>query len=61
MKVKDSTPYQSPDLPLMTNTSDQMFQHLLEMLPVAVYTCDKDGYITFYNRYAVNYGAEHLH
>ena len=53
MKIQNSNSYQSPELPLTTKNSDQMFRHLLEMLPVAVYTCDKDGYITFYNRYAV--------
>jgi len=31
-----------------------MFRHLLEILPVAVYTCDKNGYITFYNKHAVD-------
>lgn len=52
MKIKNSNSYQSSGLPLITRNSDLMFRHLLEMLPVAVYTCDKLGYITFYNKCA---------
>jgi PAS domain S-box-containing protein len=40
-------------LPASSSLEDQSFRHLLEILPVAVYTCDNDGYITFYNKHAV--------
>ncbi len=37
------------------------FHHLLDSLPVAAYTCDRDGLITFFNREAANlWGREPL-
>lgn len=39
--------------------SEQDYRELTEVLPVAVYTCDKDGYITFYNKAATElWGVE---
>lgn len=36
-----------------------LYRHLLESLPLAVFTCDKNGYIQFYNKAAVDLlGAE---
>lgn len=36
------------------NETDWNFKELVQSLPVAVYTCDTDGYINFFNRAAVN-------
>jgi PAS domain S-box-containing protein len=33
--------------------TDQIFKDMVNNSPVAIYTCDKDGYITFYNNAAV--------
>jgi PAS domain S-box-containing protein len=53
MKIQSSTSSNAIDIPKHLLSSDQIFRHLLENLPVAVYTCDKNGYITFYNKHAV--------
>src|SRR5690349_17442458 len=54
MKVQNSSAYQTTDLPLPHGKNDQIFRHLLNILPVAVYTCDKSGYITYYNQCAAD-------
>ena len=53
MKIQNSTSPITIDIPSHLPSSE-MFRHLLEILPVAVYTCDKNGYITFYNKHAVD-------
>ena len=53
MKIQNSTSLVTIDIPEHLPSSE-MFRHLLEILPVAVYTCDKNGYITFYNKHAVD-------
>jgi PAS domain S-box-containing protein len=35
-------------------TADERFQSLLEKLPVAAYSCDCEGLITYFNQHAVN-------
>jgi len=49
MKIQNSSAYQTTDFPVRHGKTDQIFRHLLNILPVAVYTCDKKGYITYYN------------
>ena len=53
MKVQSSTSYKTTGLPVNSRNIEQISRHLLEIMPVAVYTCDKNGYITFYNKHAV--------
>lgn len=53
MKVQSSTSYKTTDLPVNTRSTEQVSRHLLEIMPVAIYACDKNGYITFYNNHAV--------
>jgi len=36
------------------NEVDQTFKELLQALPVAIYTCDREGYINFFNTAATN-------
>ena len=52
MKVQDNSAHQSADLPVYAGQSDQIFRQLMNILPVAVYTCDKNGFITYFNRSA---------
>lgn len=52
MKVQNTSAYQTTGLSVPHGKTDQIFRHLLNILPVAVYTCDKDGYITYYNECA---------
>src|SRR5215212_11034232 len=52
MKVQNSSAYQMTTLPVPTGKSDQTFRNLVNMLPVAVYTCDKNGFITYFNQCA---------
>lgn len=44
--------YQAINTSVPHGNTDHIFRHLLNILPVAVYTCDKDGYIIYYNEYA---------
>ena len=53
MKIQNSTLPNALEIPKHIRNSDQKFRHLLEILPIAVYTCDKNGYITFYNKHAI--------
>jgi PAS domain S-box-containing protein len=53
MKVQDNSAYQSTDLPVNAGQSEQIFGQLMNALPVAVYTCDKNGFITYFNKSAV--------
>ena len=53
MKVQSSTSYKTTGLPVNTRSTEQISRHLLEIMPVAVYTCDINGYITFFNKHAV--------
>ena len=53
MKIQNSTTPITIDVQKHLPGSE-MFRHLLEILPVAVYTCDKNGYIIFYNKHAVD-------
>ena len=52
MKVHSISAYQTNDLPVSNGKTDQIFRNFLNILPVAVYTCDKNGYITYYNECA---------
>jgi PAS domain S-box-containing protein len=52
MKVQNSTAYQTTTLPVLNGKSDQTFRSLVDMLPVAIYTCDKNGFITYFNQCA---------
>jgi len=52
MKVQNISAYQTNDLPVSNGKTDQIFRNFLNILPVAVYTCDKNGYITYYNECA---------
>ena len=45
-----SAPYQPS--PAHIGNSEQLFGHLINILPVAVYTCDNSGFITYYNEHA---------
>jgi PAS domain S-box-containing protein len=54
MNIQNSGAYQTTDLTLHPGKTDHIFRHLLNILPVAVYTCDKNGYITYYNQYAAD-------
>jgi len=53
MKIQNSTSPITIDIKKHLPGSE-MFRHLLEILPVAVYTCDKNGYIIFYNKHAID-------
>lgn len=53
MKVQSSTLNKITGLPVHSLSTEQISRHLLEIMPVAVYTCDKNGYITFFNKHAV--------
>jgi PAS domain S-box-containing protein len=48
-------------LPLVapSGTSDSYYHTILEVLPAAVYTCDADGYIKWYNAAAANLWGRH--
>lgn len=46
MKIMSSTESKNP------TGSDLRFRDILSHLPAAIYTCDKEGYITFYNESA---------
>jgi PAS domain S-box-containing protein len=61
MKVQNSSAYQATDSPVHPAKSDHIFRNLLNILPVAVYTCDKDGYITYYNECAAQIWGRHPH
>lgn len=37
-----------------TDNPDRIFKHLFELVAAAVYICDKDGFITFYNKSAAD-------
>jgi PAS domain S-box-containing protein len=52
MKVQNIGAYQANDLSVSSGKTDQIFRNFLNILPVAVYTCDKNGYITYYNECA---------
>lgn len=39
---------------ILMQADETRYRHLIENLPVAIYTCDEGGYITFYNRAAIN-------
>lgn len=52
MKAAGAT-YNDANLPVHSHDPEPPFRHLLEILPVPVYVCDRDGYITFYNKAAV--------
>lgn len=52
MKGIDTT-YNDSKSFVYTPKSSQLFRHLFEILPVAVYTCDRNGVIDFYNKAAV--------
>ena len=54
MKIQNSSAYQATDLTVHPGKTDRIFRHLLNILPVAVYTCDKNGYITDYNQCAAD-------
>jgi PAS domain S-box-containing protein len=54
MNIPNSSKHQGNDLTVHPGKTDQIFRHLLNILPVAVYTCDKNGYITYYNQYAAD-------
>ena len=49
MKIQNSSAYHSNGLSVHAGKTDHLYRNLLNILPVAVYTCDKDGYITYYN------------
>ncbi len=51
MTVPGSVTYNNK-APGLSDHREQIFKRLLETLPLAVYTCDKEGYITFYNDHA---------
>ncbi|MBL7697928.1 MAG: PAS domain S-box protein [Chitinophagaceae bacterium] len=51
MKAAGAT-YNDPQA--YSHKPDQLFRHLFDLLPVAVYTCDKNGYITFFNKAAAS-------
>jgi len=38
----------------IVEVSEKRYEQLIETLPVAIYTCDAEGYITLYNQAAVN-------
>ncbi|MCW3109736.1 MAG: domain S-box protein [Segetibacter sp.] len=44
----------SPLSQVEAGDSDDYYRQLIENIPAAVYTCDIDGYIKFYNRAAAN-------
>jgi PAS domain S-box-containing protein len=54
MNIENNNAYQLVDITVHPDKADRIFRHLLNILPVAVYTCDKNGYITYYNQYAAD-------
>jgi PAS domain S-box-containing protein len=54
MKAPDTGTYNVADFHFQQLHTDKLFRQLFEMLPVAVYTCDQNGYITSYNRAAAD-------
>ncbi|HUQ67283.1 MAG TPA: PAS domain S-box protein [Flavitalea sp.] len=50
MKIPPDVKYKPEDSPV---NEELNFKLLFEILPIAVYTCDIDGYITFYNKHAI--------
>lgn len=52
MDIQSGSLSKSADIRYTNRNPDHNFKYLLEMLPVAVYTCDKKGFISFYNKHA---------
>jgi PAS domain S-box-containing protein len=52
MNTQNSSANQTNDLTVHNGDTGQTSGHLLDLLPVAIYTCDKNGYIRYYNKCA---------